>query len=68
MHLLTTKSIAQTLQLTAHFLQCKKREFEGLHSEIVCPRAELRENIPGPGAASTLSAKNYPFSAGAPVC
>jgi hypothetical protein len=40
-HLLSPKGIAQKLQLTAHFLQRKEREFEELRSEIVRLRAQL---------------------------
>jgi EPS-associated MarR family transcriptional regulator len=63
MHLLTPKGIAQKLQLTAHFLQRKEREFEELKGEIARLRAELRENNPGPGAASTPFVESSPLRA-----
>ena len=68
MHLLTPKGIAQKLQLTAHFLQRKEREFEELRSEIARLRAELGENNVVPGAATPPSVKSPPLSsASAPV-
>ncbi len=62
MHLLTPKGIAQKLQLTAHFLQRKEREFEELRSEIARLRAELGENNVVPGAATSPSVKSPPLS------
>ena len=44
MHILTSKGIAQKVQLTTQFLQRKEREFEELKSEIVRLRAELGAN------------------------
>jgi EPS-associated MarR family transcriptional regulator len=48
-HLLTPKGIAEKLQLTAHFLQRKEREFEELRSEIERMRAELGVSNHGSG-------------------
>lgn len=68
MHLLTPKGIAQKLQLTAHFLQRKEREFEELRSEIARLRVELGEDNPGPGtAALSPSVESAQLSARAPV-
>ena len=67
MHLLTPKGIAQKLQLTAHFLQRKEREFEELRSEIALLRAELGKNNPGPGTATLPSVKSSSLNASAPV-
>lgn len=50
MHLLTPKGIAQKVQLTAHFLRRKEREFEELKSDIARLRAELNKNNTAPGA------------------
>lgn len=50
MHLLTPKGIAQKVQLTAHFLQRKEREFEELLSEIARLRAQLDNSNPNPVA------------------
>jgi EPS-associated MarR family transcriptional regulator len=65
MHLLTHKGIAQKLQLTAHFLQCKEREFEELRSEIACLRAQLRQSNTGTIAAMTAATlvESSPLSA-----
>ena len=62
MHLLTPKGIAQKMQLTAHFLQRKEREFEELRCEIERLRAELGENNVVPGAATPPSVKSPPLS------
>jgi EPS-associated MarR family transcriptional regulator len=55
MHLLTPKGIAQKFLLTAHFLQRKENEFEGLRSEIARLRAELGQSNPNPVAAITAA-------------
>lgn len=55
MHLITPKGIAQKLQLTAHFLQRKEREFEELKDEIARLRAQLRQSNPGAVAATTVA-------------
>jgi EPS-associated MarR family transcriptional regulator len=62
MHLVTPRGIAQKLQLTAHFLQRKEREFEELKGEIARLRAELGENNVAPGAATPPSVKSPPLS------
>ncbi len=61
-HLVTPRGIAQKLQLTAHFLQRKEREFEELKGEIARLRAELGENNVAPGAATPPSVKSPPLS------
>jgi EPS-associated MarR family transcriptional regulator len=67
MHLLTPKGIAQKLQLTAHFLQRKEREFEELKSEIARLRAELGEINTIPGAVIPTPIEISPLNARAPV-
>lgn len=67
MHLLTPKGITQKVQLTAHFLQRKEREFEDLRSEIARLRAELRENNPGPVALTPPPVEGSSLSASTPV-
>lgn len=69
MHLLTPKGIAQKVQLTAHFLQCKEREFGELLSEIARLRAELGVGNPNPVAAITAPppGETSPLRQGAPL-
>ena len=67
MHLLTPKGIAQKLQLTAHFLQRKEREFEELRREIARLRAELGEINAIPGAITPTPVESPPPSTSPPV-
>ena len=62
MHLLTPKGIVQKLQLTAHFLQRKEREFEELRCEIARLRAELGAINNIPGAITQTPVKSPPLS------
>lgn len=66
MHLLTPKGIAQKVQLTAHFLKCKEREFEELRSEIARLRAQLGNSNPD-HVALALPVESPPLSASTPV-
>ncbi len=66
MHLLTPKGIAQKLQLTAHFLQRKEREFEDLKGEIERLRAQLSNSNPDP-VVLALQVESPPPSASAPA-
>ncbi|WP_108507826.1 MarR family EPS-associated transcriptional regulator [Polynucleobacter acidiphobus] len=67
MHLLTPKGIAQKLQMTAHFLQRKEREFEELRIEIARLRAELGEMNTISVAVIPTLVESPPPSASAPV-
>jgi EPS-associated MarR family transcriptional regulator len=67
MHLLTPKGIAQKLQLTAHFLQRKEREFEELRREIARLRAELDNVNPYPVALTPSPVERSSLNASAPV-
>lgn len=67
MHLLTPKGIAQKVQLTAHFLQRKEREFEELKGEIAHLRAELGEMNTIPGAVIPKPVEISPLNESAPV-
>lgn len=65
-HLLTPKSFTQKLQLTAHFLQRKEREFEELGREIVRLRAQLSNSNPDP-VVLALQVESPSLNASAPV-
>ncbi len=67
MYLLTPKGVAQKLQLNAHFLQCKEREFEELKSEIAHLRAELGDSNTNPVTISVKTVKSSSLSASTPV-
>ena len=67
MHLLTPKGIAQKLQLTAHFLQRKEREFDELKREIARLRAEFGEINTIPGAVTLTPVESSPLNESAPV-
>jgi EPS-associated MarR family transcriptional regulator len=63
MNLLTPKGIAQKMQLTAHFLQHKEREFEELKREIARLRKELDERNPDNFAITPPPVESPPLNA-----
>jgi EPS-associated MarR family transcriptional regulator len=67
MHLLTPKGIAEKLQLTAHFLQRKEREFEELRREIARLRTQLDNSNPNPVALTLPPVESPPLGASAPA-
>jgi EPS-associated MarR family transcriptional regulator len=67
MHFLTPKGIAQKVQLTAHFLQRKEREFEELKGEIARLRKELDDNNPDHVAITLRPVESPPLNASTPV-